>query len=61
MGYFKKFFEKKEYSFRDMCKQGVENYERGIREVVEWIEREDAIDRMMRERWQAKLKDWGLE
>lgn len=30
----------------------------GIKEVVEWIEEEDAIDRMERERWQAQLKIW---
>ena len=33
----------------------------GIKEVVEWIDKEDAIDRMMRERWQAKLKEWGIK
>ena len=32
----------------------------GIKEVVEWIEDEDAIDRMMRERWQAFLKEKGI-
>ena len=33
---------------------------RGRKEVIDWVESEDAIDRMMRERWQAKLKEWGL-
>lgn len=39
-------------------------YEAGRREVVEWIEKElilcdpDADDR---EKWQAKLKEWGID
>lgn len=60
--------EQAEISFKAGIKQGQtiakKNYllgkGNGIREVIGWIETEDAIDRTKRGRWQAFLKEKGL-